>query len=66
MKKVILGVVALISTLALVIGGYMLITSRNLHKYAVEEGVSCPYTWRELRDGTYRLEIDTTVYSECS
>ena len=65
MKKVILGVLALIFAIALVIGGYILITSQTLQKYAVED-VSCPYSWKELRDGTYRLEIDTAAYPDCS
>ena len=65
MKRVILGVLALIFAIALVIGGYILITSQTLQKYAVED-VSCPYSWKELRDGTYRLEIDTAAYPDCS
>lgn len=63
MKKVIFGVLALIFAIAVVTGGYMLITSRTLQKYAVED-VSCPYSWQELRSGTYRLEIDTTAYPD--
>ena len=66
MKKVIFGILALIFAFALVIGGYFLITSRNLQKYVVEEGVPCPYSWQELRDGTYRLEIDTAAYPDGS
>ena len=62
MKKVILGVLALMFAIAVVTGGYILLTARTLQKYAVEEGVSCPYSWQELRSGTYRLEIDTTAY----
>lgn len=66
MKKVILGVLALMFAIAVVIGGSILITSRSLQKYAVEEDVSCPYSWKELRNGTYRLEIDTTAYPDYS
>ena len=66
MKKVILGVLALIFAMALVVGGYILFASRDLQKYAVEEGVSCPYSWEELRSGAYRLEIDTTAYPDHS
>ena len=66
MKKVILGVLALIFAIALVTGGYILFSSRSLQKYAVEEGISCPYSWQELRSGTYRLEIDTTAYPDHS
>ena len=66
MKKVILGVLALIFAIALVISGYLLIASRDLQKYAVEEGVVCPYSWKELRNGTVRLEIDTTAYPDCN
>ena len=64
MKKVILGVLALIFAIALVTGGYVLLTFRGLQKYAAEEGVTCPYSWQELRSGTYRLEIDTTAYPD--
>lgn len=65
MKKVILGVLALIVAIALVIAGYVLITSRNLQKYAAEDA-PCPYSWQELRDGTIRLEINTEAYPDCS
>ena len=66
MKKVVLGVLALMLAIALVIGGYILLTSGSLEKYEVEEDVSCPYSLRELRNGTYRLEIDTTAYPDGS
>ena len=66
MKKVILSVVALIVAITAVIGGYIFITSRNLQKYVVEEGVSCPYFWQELRNGTYRLKINTEKYPDCT
>ena len=65
MKKVILGVLALIFAMALVVGGYILFASRDLQKHAVED-VSCPYSWQELRNGAYRLEIDTTAYPDHS
>lgn len=64
MKKVILGVLALIFAITLVIGGYFLIFARPLQKYAVEEDVACPYSWQELRDGTYRLKINTSAYPD--
>lgn len=66
MKKVILGVLALIFATALVVGGYFLIFSRTLQKYAVEEDVLCPYSWQERRDGTYRLKIDTSACPDAS
>ena len=65
MKKVILIVLALIFAMALVVGGYYLFTTRNLQSY-VEEGEPCPYSWRELRDGTYRLKVNTAAYPDCS
>lgn len=65
MKKVILGVLALMFAMALVVGGYILFTGRDLQQYAVED-VVCPYSWKELRDGTYRLEIDATAYPDHS
>ena len=65
MKKVILGVLALIFAIALVIAGYILFSSRNLQKHTVDD-VPCPYSWQELRDGTVRLEIDTSAYPDCN
>ena len=64
MKKVIFGVLAMIFAIALVTCGYFLITSFSLQKYAVTEDTPCPYSWQELRSGTYRLEIDTTAYPD--
>ena len=63
MKKVILGVLALIFTIALVIAGYMMFASPNLQKHTVTDA-PCPYTWKELRDGTVRLEINTLAYPD--
>ena len=64
MKKVILGVLALLFAIALVIGGYILLAPRALQSYAAEEGVPCPYSWQEQKDGTYRLEINTAAYPD--
>ena len=64
MKKVIFSVLALIFAITLVICGYFLITSLSLQKYAVDEGVPCPYSWKELRSGAYRLEINTAAYPD--
>lgn len=65
MKKVILGVLALVFAIALVVGGYILITSRNLQTYSVEDA-TCPYSWQELRSGRYRVEINTEAYPDHS
>ena len=40
-----ISAVALIFAIAMVLGGYLLLSSRNLQTYAVEEGTSCPYFW---------------------
>ena len=63
MKKVILGVLALIFTIALVIAGYMMFASPNLQKHTVTDA-PCPFSWKELRDGTVRLEINTLAYPD--
>ena len=65
MKKVIFGILAIVFAIALVVGGYIFITSRNLQKYS-EVNAPCPYTWQELRSGAYRLEINTAAYPDCS
>lgn len=64
MKKVILGLLILILIVAAVAFGIWYVKEGSMERYAVSEGVPCPYSWKEQQDGTYVFRIDTSAYPE--